>query len=207
MQIRDEYAALDAFNLPEPGAKLAVPSAAGGAAPAAADSTETEAPVPSGAKVESRSATAKIIDAMPKVCGRDRPRMSSYCRNACTPTDSVPSSFRAQAVLCKGRAGLQCESTRVCGVCRKWTVHWVEVRSLLHSIGHTCGLNAHPPAGFIGLQNLPKCSACNAFGLMRCPQCAVHQTLDVGGGVRDRHPLTHSGSGTPRAITACRNTS
>lgn len=68
-KIRDEYAALDVFNLPEPGTKAA--ATATWAASTASEDTLAEAAVPSGSRVESRSATAKIIDAMPKVKDAD----------------------------------------------------------------------------------------------------------------------------------------
>lgn len=62
---------LDDINLPEPGAAW-LGTAAAAANGTAADGdvsmgVDEEAAAPAGAKVESRSATAKLIDAMPKV--------------------------------------------------------------------------------------------------------------------------------------------
>ncbi len=61
-QIRDEYAVLENINLPEPGAVR--PGT--GAAPTGDGAEAEEAEAPAAAKAESRSATAKLIDAMPK---------------------------------------------------------------------------------------------------------------------------------------------
>jgi len=62
---------LDDINLPEPGAAWpgTAPAAANGAAADGDVSmgVDEEAAALAGAKVESRSATAKLIDAMPKV--------------------------------------------------------------------------------------------------------------------------------------------
>ena len=69
VQIRDEYAVLDDINLPEPGAPRPGFPAAGAAEPAVNGTSAgaEDGAVPAGAKAESRSATAKLIDAMPKV--------------------------------------------------------------------------------------------------------------------------------------------
>lgn len=67
-QIRDEYAVLDDINLPDPGAARSGLANGTAAAPAASGTAAAEdGAVAAPGKVESRSATAKIIDAMPKV--------------------------------------------------------------------------------------------------------------------------------------------